>query len=597
MTNRQNPEPSLDQAFPEDGEARADAIDERIERLRRLHGWASDTRVVTAQEVAAVVEAVDGETPKASKTRLFLTYSHGGGGPREVEITDEHYDIGSGEKAKLRVFDPSLSARHCRIYRDGDGFRVRDMNTQTGTWVNGTRVPLSAPIADGDEFRCGDVPFQVRMSFPGNDSARPPAPVTVSVAPAAEQPVVHKAPEPEMTRSLTQFKAPPEDAAAPAVPVEAVAAPAGRAAMIGRPKACFVVYFDDKGDECEIEVPHDRPLVVGRKSSADLRMQDHGISSVHAAFEWSNGEVTVRDLGSTNGTWFHGERVPRAVLSDQDVVRLGLVPLRVCFVGQATTAPAPKPGPRPVVATPPIDLAHATWHLLYVSDKGPVALMSLSEREPCIVAGEGPAEIQVVGRGLKSEHLQFDWTAQGLEVMQARGDADLYINGTFAKSGSLNNGDIVTGGGLVVRIVRGGSGPGTPGESLDAQHWARRFRANDPELEFLFIDPEAAGGRVELSIWGDGMAQVDVHTGSSHERFGASLENGMLRSLLNVFRLAGFPETPRGVSVNDVAGPELCAVKGEERASVVMTDELVAASDTWREVRDMLRAFIVLVIG
>jgi hypothetical protein len=234
---------------------------------------------------------------------------------------------------------------------------------------------------------------------------------------------------------------------------------------------------------------------------------------------------------------------------------------------------------------------------MYVNDKGQVAVATVSEREPCIVAGEGPAEIQVVGRGLHGEHLQFDWTSQGLEVIPARRGAEIFVNDRATEQARLENGDIITAGGLVLRVVRGGSGKAIVAQSLEAQHWARRFRNVEADLELLFVDPEAAGGRVELSIWGDGMAQVDLRTGGSHERFGAALDNAMLQVLLDAFRHAGFPELPAGIPDTDAAGPELCAFKADDRSSVVLGDGLVAMSDAWREVRDLLRAFIDLVIG
>lgn len=614
----------------EEDEGRVSEIEERIERLRRLHGWASDTRMVPAEEVQSVVEAVDGEKgrSKPSTSVLVLRYSVGGAPQQKTEVTEEHMDIGSGDKAKLRVLHASVAARHCRLSRDGDGFRVRDMNTQTGTWVNETRIPLSSPLSDGDTLKCGEVEFKIEIrngaEAPAAAVAPTPAPVAPAPAPVAAAPVhpptraAERPVAPEKTVAVHVVEEPSQKAPAPAGEEEhdGRAAPKAREAITVAPARAFVVYFDADGNETEIEIAQDRPLVVGRRSTADLRMQDHGISSMHAAFEWIDGGLAVRDLGSTNGTWVHGERVPRATLQDQDVVRLGLVPVRVRFLAPVVeeeeeewNEPEPEPEPEPVeelvdhesaLMPMPEEPGPAVWHLLFVTDKGGIACVNVDQRDSCVVAGEGPVEISVSGRGLKSEHLQFDWSEAGLQVMQARRDAPLKVNGEGADEVTLKNGDVVQAGSLIIRVVRGPTATASGqvgGYTQLHDKWAAHFKRLDPELELLFIDPEAAGGRAELSVWGDGMAQVDLHTGASHERYTARLENEFQRLLLKALSRSGFPDLPHGARRNSIAGPELHAFWAEDRADVVLSDWLAASSSAWREVRDILRAVVDHILG
>jgi S-DNA-T family DNA segregation ATPase FtsK/SpoIIIE len=65
------------------------------------------------------------------------------------------------------------------------------------------------------------------------------------------------------------------------------------------------------------------PVVVGRGSSVDLRIDDPDASRVHARFTATDGGVTVRDEGSVNGTKVGGVRVTSAELPDGEVVTLG----------------------------------------------------------------------------------------------------------------------------------------------------------------------------------------------------------------------------------------------------------------------------------
>jgi hypothetical protein len=68
-------------------------------------------------------------------------------------------------------------------------------------------------------------------------------------------------------------------------------------------------------------------VVIGRGSEADLRINDPGISRKHAEIAVTTGdagtEVTVRDLGSTNGILLNGQRVAEGRVLDNSEIQLG----------------------------------------------------------------------------------------------------------------------------------------------------------------------------------------------------------------------------------------------------------------------------------
>lgn len=68
-------------------------------------------------------------------------------------------------------------------------------------------------------------------------------------------------------------------------------------------------------------------LVIGRGTAADLRINDPGVSRRHAEIRVVPGglvpEVSVIDLGSTNGMFVNGQRVQQATLDDGAEVRIG----------------------------------------------------------------------------------------------------------------------------------------------------------------------------------------------------------------------------------------------------------------------------------
>ena len=68
-------------------------------------------------------------------------------------------------------------------------------------------------------------------------------------------------------------------------------------------------------------------LVLGRGAEADLRINDPGISRLHAEIQISSDEgrltVSVVDLGSTNGTSVDGRRVQQAQLREGSKIVIG----------------------------------------------------------------------------------------------------------------------------------------------------------------------------------------------------------------------------------------------------------------------------------
>ncbi len=84
--------------------------------------------------------------------------------------------------------------------------------------------------------------------------------------------------------------------------------------------------------------PLDPPgIVIGRGTDADLRINDPGVSRRHAEIRVSSGapardggpDVTVVDLGSTNGMLVNGHKVQQATLEDGSTVKIGNTTLTV----------------------------------------------------------------------------------------------------------------------------------------------------------------------------------------------------------------------------------------------------------------------------
>lgn len=73
--------------------------------------------------------------------------------------------------------------------------------------------------------------------------------------------------------------------------------------------------------------------VVGRSEECDVFLVDPSVSRTHAILEIADGQATVRDLGSTNGTFVNGRQIETRVLSDGDELMFGDTTMRFEGVG------------------------------------------------------------------------------------------------------------------------------------------------------------------------------------------------------------------------------------------------------------------------
>lgn len=80
-------------------------------------------------------------------------------------------------------------------------------------------------------------------------------------------------------------------------------------------------------------------LLVGRDEAAGLVLTDASVSRNHVLLlSDGDAEVTVQDLGSTNGTAVNGQQISRALLRPGDHLEVGTVSLRLDLLGDEELA-------------------------------------------------------------------------------------------------------------------------------------------------------------------------------------------------------------------------------------------------------------------
>ena len=115
----------------------------------------ADQPVVTreARVPQAKDEAGAGPGPRTT-SRAWIVLPSGG----RIDVTDGMV-LGRAEEvcpdARLLTPHPTISRRHAEICGGSDGYRIRDLGSTNGTFVNGTRIAAETDHAIAGGYRIG----------------------------------------------------------------------------------------------------------------------------------------------------------------------------------------------------------------------------------------------------------------------------------------------------------------------------------------------------------------------------------------------------------------------------------------------------------
>lgn len=85
-----------------------------------------------------------------------------------ISLDRELTTIGRHPSNTIDLFDPGVDRFHAHVERDGDRFVLRDLHSDSGTWIGGVRVEEQT-LKEGDTFRVGNTNLVFKCGFDPDD--------------------------------------------------------------------------------------------------------------------------------------------------------------------------------------------------------------------------------------------------------------------------------------------------------------------------------------------------------------------------------------------------------------------------------------------
>lgn len=239
-----------------------------------------------------------------------MTFTSGSEKGRQFPLLYTRTVIGR-KKGDILVRDPNVSSQHTAVdYRRGV-FHVVDLGSMNGTYV-GDQPVVDQKIQVEQEVRLGETGFMIELDPKQSEFL-------------LKQKKIVEGVKGGMVNLLEEefFK---EDWEAPSSKQ-----PAKTQAKIEDEKQCMKLRVIVSAEK-QVKLKFVKETVIIGRENVDLILNDRSVSKRHAQLDLAaNGEVTVTDLASANGTYVNGKRIKSKKLNPDDRIKVGRV--SIVFVG------------------------------------------------------------------------------------------------------------------------------------------------------------------------------------------------------------------------------------------------------------------------
>jgi pSer/pThr/pTyr-binding forkhead associated (FHA) protein len=79
---------------------------------------------------------------------------------KTIQLPDSDIVIGRDENCRIRLKTDGISQRHCLLKNTPNGWLIEDLDSKSGTFLNGERIEKELLLQSGDIFSIGPVELQ-----------------------------------------------------------------------------------------------------------------------------------------------------------------------------------------------------------------------------------------------------------------------------------------------------------------------------------------------------------------------------------------------------------------------------------------------------
>ncbi len=202
---------------------------------------------------------------------LKLKYKDGSADP--VDLIEPGKTIGQGNVNDIVIDKPGVNGFHADIRVEGELVSITDINTASGTLVNGDKISGATTLRAGDVIAISGVEFEI-VEEDGSGGGK-----TLVLSGTALF---------EMGTGSWSLVA-------------------------------------DSGPEKGQVIPVMERIEIGRALECDISILEPALSRKHAELDLDGDSLLIRDLGSVNGTWVNGEKIDEVSLKDGDRIQFDKV--------------------------------------------------------------------------------------------------------------------------------------------------------------------------------------------------------------------------------------------------------------------------------
>jgi pSer/pThr/pTyr-binding forkhead associated (FHA) protein/tetratricopeptide (TPR) repeat protein len=247
----------------------------------------------------------------------YLELKLAGGQYHKIFLEEGKNTVGNGETASIRIKDPLIAPEQAIIFKKGDKFHLRNLESANTIYLNGTALEKESVLSDGDELIMGST----RCRFQSLDLDKTQEMLEISVQKETmERTIATSAPTQETGKALIPTPPSPQ----PPVPLDMPPRPTEPPQFTREDlEANPYLEITEPGQATRFFPLNKTEITVGTRPDCSLLLNDPDVEERHAKLIIRDDKISITDMDSRAGLQLNNKRVFREILNENDQIKIG----------------------------------------------------------------------------------------------------------------------------------------------------------------------------------------------------------------------------------------------------------------------------------